>query len=614
MAFLQQTWSWALLLVLLPVLIHWLQIRRSTTLLFPGVHRLKMLTQSGQNPDRLRHRWLLLLRSLALLCLVLGFLWAMQKSKEGSSQCYYIAVDQSGSMRESGLTEKAKLDLSRWLSAAPKDARFCLPQWGSQLLSSQQLQRKIQSYGQEWPRWSSQQFRAYAQELRDPEARFFYICDAYGQFEDSAVQCLVYGSDEPMQNAQIDTVYRIYSDEGPAYKIRLGLQGFEGSDALPELSLNDASGKPMQGMEIAERGEGWAEAIWRGSLPASGAWFQLSSSGWSFDDRLFVTAPQQPKLRVKSVGNHPFAQRWLSSYDGCESVESDFDLAYLSGSTGNQEEWKFIQSSLQQGATLVCLDPVSAAQLLNLDFEMETTSRDLELLSASGLEHPLFRDVFREVGQNVNRKLPSFKVAQVPSAEELSQWELLLKTEEGTPLYLLRREGLGRLFLWLGGDDADFLSSPWAVALLGMPALQLAWADGPLYGVLGPKSVLPIGVVKPGTSSNANWSLRGVSDSLVPELRKRAGQWELPLNQKPLKPGLYSIKGPGYNKMLALNEPRLTNPGSPNNGNNQELPPWSSLINEGSGSVSWASVFLGLALLFLSIESIFVFLKERNEP
>ena len=27
MAFLQQTWSWALLLVLLPVLIHWLQIQ-----------------------------------------------------------------------------------------------------------------------------------------------------------------------------------------------------------------------------------------------------------------------------------------------------------------------------------------------------------------------------------------------------------------------------------------------------------------------------------------------------------------------------------------------------------------------------------------------------------
>lgn len=614
MAFLQQTWSWALLLVLLPVLIHWLQIRRSTTLLFPGVHRLKMLTQSGQNPDRLRHRWLLLLRSLAMLCLVLGFLWAMQKSKDGSSHHYYVAVDQSGSMRESGLTEKAKLDLSRWLSAAPEDARFCLPQWGSQLLSSKQLQRKIQSVGQEWPRWSSQQFRAYAQELHDPDARFFYISDAYGQFEDSAVQCLVYGSDEPVQNAQIDTVYRIYSDEGPAYKIRLGLQGFDESDAVPELTLNDASGKPMQGLEISDRGDDWAEAVFRGSLPASGAWFQLSSSGWSFDDRLYLTAPQQPKLRVKSMGSHRFTQRWLSSYEGFEPVESDFDLAYLSGSSGNQEDWQLMQSSLQQGATLVCLDPASAAKLLNIDFQLLATSNKVEVLSASGLEHPLFGDVFREVGQNFNRKLPSFQVDQVPNVEALGQWEVLLKTEEGTPLYLLRREGLGRVFLWLGGDDADFLSSPWSVALLGMPALELAWADGPLYGVLGPNSVLPIGVIKPGTSNSASWSLRGVADSLVPELRKRAGQWELPLNQKPLKPGLYSIQGPGYNKVLALNEPRLKNPGSPINGTDQELPAWSSLINEGSGSFSWAALFLGMALLFLSIESIFVFLKERNEP
>ena len=179
---------------------------------------------------------------------------------------------------------------------------------------------------------------------------------------------------------------------------------------------------------------------------------------------------------------------------------------------------------------------------------------------------------------------------------------------------MLRREGFGRLFLWLGGEDADFLSSPWAVAILGMPALQLAWADGPLFGVLGPNSVLPIGVVKPGSSSNAHWSLRGVSDSLVPEMRKRVGQWELPLNQKILKPGLYSIQGLGYSKMLALNEPRLGTPGLPIKGNDQGLPPWSSLINEDSGSISWAALFLGLALLFLSIESIFVFLKERNEP
>lgn len=614
MAFLQQNWSWALMLVLLPLLIHWLQIRRSTTLFFPGVHRLKLLTQSGQNPDRLRHRWLLLLRSLAMLCLVLGFLWAMQKSKEGSSLRYYIVVDQSGSMRESGLTEKAKLDLSRWLSAAPEDARFCLPQWGSQPLSSQQLQRKIQSYGQEWPRWTSQQFRAYAQEIQNPADCFIFMGDAYSQFEDSLVKCVVYGLEEPVQNAQIDTVYRIYSDDGPAYKIRLGLQGFDESVSLPELTLNDASGKPMQGLEISQRGEGWAEALFKGSLPTSGAWFQLSSSGWSFDDRLYLTASQQPKLKVKSLGNHPFAQRWLGSYEGFETGETEFDIAYLSGSTGKRVEWQNIQTSLQQGATLVCLDLESAAKLLNLDFDVETTSRDLEVLSASGLEHPLFRDVFREVGQNVNRKMPSFQIAQVPGPEALSQWELLLNTENGTPLFLLRREGLGRVFLWLGGKEPDFVSSPWAVALLGMPALQLAWADGPLYGVLGPKSVLPIGVVKSGTTSNANWSLRSEFDSLVPELRKRAGQWELPLNQNPLKPGLYNIRGPGYDKVLALNEPRLQKPGLPFTDKSQGLPPWSSLINEGSGSISWTAVFLGMALLFLSIESIFVFLKERNEP
>ncbi|MFM1898413.1 MAG: hypothetical protein RL577_653 [Bacteroidota bacterium] len=614
MAFLQQTWSWALLLVLLPLLIHWLQIRRSKTLFFPGVHRLKRLTQSGQNPERLRHRWLLLFRSLAMLCLVLGFLWAMQKSVNAPTKRYHIAIDQSGSMRESGLAEKAKLELSRWLSAAPEDALFCLPQWGSQFLSAEQLKRKIQSYGQEWPRWSSQQFRLYAQEMRDPDARFYYLCDAYGQFEDSAVQCLVYGSEVPKQNAQIDTVYRWYSQDGPAYKVRLGLQGFNESDAIPELTLNDANGKPMQGLEINQRGEDWAEAIFQGALPAKGAWFQLSSSGWTFDDRLYLAAPQQPKLKVKSLGDHPFVQRWLNSYDGFERSETDIDLAYLSGSSANQKEWQSIQSSLQQGATVVCLDLESAEKLLNADFHAKASVADLEGLSASGLEHPLFRDVFREVGQNFNRKLPSFKVAQVPSLEALGQWELLLNTERGSPLYLLRREGMGRVFLWLGGCEADFVSSPWAVAIWGMPALQLAWADGPLYGVLGPQSVLPIGSIKPESAAPSKWILNGVSDSLVPEMRKRAGQWELPLNQEQMKPGLYDLQGSGNNKVIALNEPRLPRVNGLAKGNGKELPPWASLADDGSRFISWTALLLGLALLFLSIESVFVFLKERNEP
>lgn len=610
----QQSWSWALLLVLLPLVIHWLQIRRSKTLLFPGVYRLKMLTQSGQNPERLRHIWLLLIRSLALLFLVLSFLWAMKGSGEKSLQRYYIAIDQSGSMRESGRSETAKLDLIKWLSAAPDDARFCLPQWGSQLLSAQQIRRKIQSLDQDWPRWSVQQFRAYAAELQDPQGKFFYLCDAYSQFEDSSVQCVVYGLTEPVKNAQIDTVYRLNTEEGPAYKIEVALFGFESTDKLPDLTLNDANGKPLQGMVFSQRGPDRAEALYRGVLPESGAWFQLSPSGWSFDDRLYVAVPQMPKLKAKSIGSHPFAQRWLSSYQGFQEADSVFDVAYLSSGSGSSQDWDDCQLAIQQGSSAVCLDVSAAERLLNIDLECVAGNQVPEVLSVSGLDHPLFREVFREMGQNYNAKMPSFLVKQIPSAEKLGAWELLLKTELGTPLYLVRQEGLGRVFLWLGGAESDFIASPWSVAVLGMPAVQLAWADGPLYGVLGPGSVLSVGPIKVDYSNQLNWELIGPTDSMVPELRKRAGRWEMPLNQSWLKPGLYRIKGPGYFKSVALNEPRLSGFNEMASSDLSQLPAWSNMDLEGPGSFPWALIGLSLALLFLSIESVFVFLKERNEP
>jgi hypothetical protein len=614
MAFLQQSWSWALLLVLLPLVIHWLQIRRSKTLLFPGVYRLKMLTQSGQNPDRLRHRWLLLIRSLALLFLVLSFLWAMKGSGQQSVQRFYIAIDQGGSMKESGLSETAKIELIKWLSAAPDEARFCLPQWGSQLLSAQQMRRKIQSLDQDWPRWSAQQFRAYAKELGDPEGQFFYLCDAYGQYEDSSVQCVVYGSVEPIKNAQIDTVFRVNTEEGPAYKIEVSVYGFESSDKWPDLTLNDASGKPLQGLVYTQRGEDRAEALYRGALPESGAWFQLSPSGWSFDDRLYVAVPQLPKLKAKSLGAHPFTQRWLTSYQGFQEADSVFDVAYLSSGTGLSQDWEDCQVAIQQGSTAVCLDVSAAERLLNIDLDCAAGNQVPEVLSASGLDHPLFREVFREMGQNYNHKMPSLLVEQIPSAEKLGEWELLLKTELGTPLYLLRPEGLGRVFLWLGGAESDFIASPWSVAVLGMPAVQLTWANGPLYGVLGPSSVLSVGPIKVDYSNQMNWELIGPTDSMVPELRKRAGQWEMPLNQPWLKAGLYRIQGPGYLKTVALNEPRLSGFKATESRGLNELPAWSNLDLEGPGSFPWTVIGLVLALLFLSIESVFVFLKERNEP
>jgi hypothetical protein len=81
-----------------------------------------------------------------------------------------------------------------------------------------------------------------------------------------------------------------------------------------------------------------------------------------------------------------------------------------------------------------------------------------------------------------------------------------------------------------------------------------------------------------------------------------------------MKPGLYDLQGSGNNKVIALNEPRLPRVNGLAKGNGKELPPWASLADDGSRFISWTALLLGLALLFLSIESVFVFLKERNEP
>lgn len=111
--FLYPSFLWALTLVSIPIIIHLFNFRKYKTVYFSNVSLIKEIQQDSKKTRSIRNWLILLIRILAIVCLVLAFAFPMEKSngKEGR-KIVSLYIDNSFSMDSEGL-DGNKFDLAK---------------------------------------------------------------------------------------------------------------------------------------------------------------------------------------------------------------------------------------------------------------------------------------------------------------------------------------------------------------------------------------------------------------------------------------------------------------------------------------------------------------------
>lgn len=134
MVFLQPFFLFGLFLLAIPILIHFLNFRKSKTIYFSSLRFIEEVKSTYRKRNRLTDILLLLLRIIALACLIIAFAQPVIQSKNPlagqASSVVGVFLDNSQSMELLGqgepLLQKAKSRAKEIIGKFPPDSRFML--------------------------------------------------------------------------------------------------------------------------------------------------------------------------------------------------------------------------------------------------------------------------------------------------------------------------------------------------------------------------------------------------------------------------------------------------------------------------------------------------------
>lgn len=134
MSFVYPSFLWAFLLLSIPILIHFFHFQRKKTLYFSSLRFLKSLEKEKKNVRKLRNLLVLLLRLLAISCLVLAFSKPFLNNKESQGsekeKVLVLYIDNSFSMtakgKEGTLLSEARESAREIIKTLPKQNRVLL--------------------------------------------------------------------------------------------------------------------------------------------------------------------------------------------------------------------------------------------------------------------------------------------------------------------------------------------------------------------------------------------------------------------------------------------------------------------------------------------------------
>jgi hypothetical protein len=606
MNFLYPGFLFALLTVAIPVIIHLFNFRKFKKVYFSNVAFLKEIKEQNSSKEKLKNLLILCSRILAIIFLVLAFarpfLPSTSKIDQHKSNIVSIYIDNSYSMeavnKEGSLLDEAKRKAKEVVKAFKLNDRFQLltndfEGKHQRLLNADELiqaidEVKISSAN----RLLQQVINRQQSVFTGTSNRFAYVISDFQQgfaaeqpikTDVNTNISLVKLNANDLPNVAVDSVWLLspVHQANATEKLVVQLRNYGDEDAknIPvKLAINKQQ-KAISSLNVAA-GKTKSDTISYSGLPMGWQKGTVSIKDFplTFDDELnfsFKVSADQKVLSINGLQAGKYIKALFSAdpyFRLTEMPEANINYASLSGfslivlnglsnpSSGLAQELK---SYVTNGGSVVIFPNMDAnpsvySQFLTAINLPAVAALNTAPLKVSNIElkHPLFRDVFETLPQNID--LPQVNKYFSFSESNNNSKENLLQLPANKLFFARYPIGNGQVYLSATGlenEDSNFAKHPVFVPLMYKIAFASA-KEQPIYYTAMKDNVLESQKIDLG----ANQSLKLVADNFeaIPAVRQANGKTLLYVADQVKRAGFYDVKkGDSTLAVVAFNDNRL---------------------------------------------------------
>lgn len=583
--------------VLIPVIIHLVNLRRYKRELFPNVRFLKQLRIVSKSSAKLHRRWLLLTRILFLLALVTAFAQPFFKSSGNDTpptevvQVLYIDNSYSMSASKDGqpLLAWAKNEASKLISSGTPASRYIVLSndhlFLSQTLNAEEAQKAINQIALSYKTVSLNQIKdlllARDGVLTQNEQQHLYI---FSDFQKATMETgntvsdslknlhvfLVPLSANDLQNIFIDSAGIVSSENikssNKTIYFRVNREQSASEQTVPiRIWVNSQ----MQKASAVTFGKGQRQLTDSFHFQASeNAWtnisFTVTDPALSFDDtfRMVAHVPVgYSALILSSDGKiNPYLQAAFSSMPGvrlkalpteqyrAEEAHENSLIILQNGDDLDEYLADNLKSALAEGCNILIFpgnNPRPEAlnrrlkKLGDIQLQPLDTSRMQAILLQQ--EHPLIKGIFSSIPEQIQLPIAynHFPVTADLSANEQD----IMSFADGSPLLAAFHLEQGQLFLVtsaLNGESSNFPLSYFFAPLLYRMTVPTA-ADKQFLTTVGSASPIWLPNTSSGGTINNIWHIYRGEKDWIPAQKSTGKGIALYAGQALAQPGFYNI-------------------------------------------------------------------------
>jgi len=590
MNFLYPGFLFALFAVAIPIIIHLFNFRKFKKVYFSNVAFLKEIKEQNSSREKLKNLLILCCRILAIVFLVFAFarpfLPSASKIDQNKGNSVSIYIDNSYSMdavnKEGSLLDEAKRKAKEVIKAFQINDRFQVltndfEGKHQRLLNADEALQAIDEIKVSSASRKLQQVLNRQQSVfTGVSNRFAYVISDFqkGFSGNERIKTdvnnnisLVKLNANNLPNVAVDSVWLLspvhQANTTEKLVVQLRNYGEEEAKNIPiKLNINKQQ-KAISSLTI-EAGKTKNDTL---SFSGLGLGWQkgtvnLKDFPLTFDDELnfsFKVSSDQKVVSINGQADEKYIKALFSADSYFKLTEmpeaninysalSSYSLVVLNGlkgpSSGLAQELK---SYVSNGGSVVIFPNLDAdknnystfLRALNLPAvaELNTTATKV---SSIELKHPLFKDVFETLPQNID--LPQVNRYFSFAESNTRNKENLLQLPAGKLFFARYPIGNGQIYLSatdLTNEDSNFAKHPFFVPLMYKIAFASA-KEQPIYYTVMKDNVLESQKIDVG----ANQSLKLVADNfeVIPELRQTNGKTLLYVADQVKKAGFYTIK------------------------------------------------------------------------
>lgn len=557
---------YALLLLIIPLIVHLFRLRRFQKEDFTNVKFLKKVIQETRKSSRLKKFLVLFTRMLMLACIIIAFaqpyIPAASKASEEVQRLVYL--DNSFSMQSplndvsllrdaanrlyENIQEESKFDLMTNdrnffdLSASDLKTKLQDIDFTQETTNFRQLKLKAENYFRKYPGARKelviisdfQQNMELPAQLPADSTSYIFIPENSAQIFNSSIDtAYITGSDPENLQLKIELLVNTTADEDIAVSV------YDGERLLGRNTVNFSEEKTAE-IEFSLQNEKIADGI-----------IKIEDSGLLYDNELYFNISEKQPVKVVVISEAPagFLQKIYSEPEFELSVFAPDNIDFNTLNSANLvilNEVKTLTSSLLTNLTnihqnqtgLVIIPPANPGNynsLLNsLGFSSLGPLQDSEkLISEIEFDHPLLKGVFED-------RVENFEYSKVSRSYQLSSGNAVLRFADGQAFL----SGANSAYLFaapLNRDNSNFLSSPLVVTVFYQFGLQ-SFKNNQLYYLSNTENSLDVPI-----KMESDHVLHLVKEDVdfIPQQQNFSNHVRLNITSEDLSAGNYKLMNKG---------------------------------------------------------------------